>query len=119
MKLSKQILCLPVMLLLGILQAHAQDNGQSPVRPKYELDLVRIIDADSTEYVFVVGKVGFKSVASLKRFLSNLPPGSTLEWNPGCRRFGDEPLLSSAEDIEDFRAFCSARKISFILVRSG
>ena len=119
MKVSEHVLCFLVILLLGAVHAHAQENGQSPSPPKYRLELVYIFDADSTEYVFVVGNVGFRSVASLKKFLSDLPPGSTLEWAPGCRRTGGEPLLSSEQEMEDFKAFCAAKKISFILVPSG
>jgi hypothetical protein len=119
MKVSKHILCLLGMLLLVVLHVRAQENGQSPPPPKYRLDLVYIFDGDSAEYIFVVGTVGFKSVASLKKFLSDLPPGSILEWAPGCIRFGGEPLLSSEQDMEDFKAFCSTKKISFILVPSG
>jgi hypothetical protein len=118
MKVTKHILCLLVMLLLGTLHAQAQENGQTSP-PKYRLELIQIFDADSAEYIFVVGKTGFKSVASLKKFLSDLPPGSILEWAPGCIRFGGEPLLSSEQDMEDFKAFCAAKKISFILVPSG
>ena len=119
MKVSKHILCLVVMLLLGILHVHAQEKVQSPPPPKYRLELVYIFEANPTEYIFVVGNAGFKTVASLKKFLSDLPPGSILEWAPGCLRWGGEPLLSSAQDMEDFKAFCAAKKISFILVPSG
>ena len=119
MRVSKQILCALVMLLLGFCIGRAQENGQSPPPPKYRLELVYISDVASREYMFVVGKVGFKSVASLKKFLSDLPSDSILEWAPGCIRWGDEPLLSSEEDMEDFKAFCVAKKINFILVPSG
>lgn len=119
MKVSKHFLCLLVMLLVGVLNVQAQDTGQSPPPPKYKLELVYVFEANSTEYIFLVGNVGFKSVASLKKFLSDLPPGSILEWSPGCLRYGGEPLLSSAEDMEDFKAFCAAKKINFILVPAG
>ncbi|HEV7396751.1 MAG TPA: hypothetical protein VGN86_09610 [Pyrinomonadaceae bacterium] len=117
--MSKKILSLVVMLLLGILCAHAQDNPQSPAPSKYRLELVYISDVASQEYLFVIGTVGFKSVDSLKTFLSNLPPDSILEWAPGCHRWGGEPLLSSERDMEDFKAFCVANKIDFILIPSG
>jgi hypothetical protein len=119
MKVSKYFLCLLVMLPLGVLHAHSQGNGQSPPPTKYRLELVHIFEVNSDEYIFIVGNVGFKAVDSLKKFLSNLPPDSILEWAPGCIRFGDEPLLSSEQDLEDFRAFCAAKKLNFILVPSG
>jgi hypothetical protein len=119
MKVSKHILCLLTVLLFGVLQAHAQETWQSPSPPKYRLELVYIFDEGSTECIFVVGNVGFKSVASLKKFVGDLPPGSTVEWAPGCRRIGGEPLLSSDEDMDDFKAFCALKKITFILVPSG
>jgi hypothetical protein len=119
MKVSKHILCLLVMLLVGVLNVHAQETGQSPPPPKYRLELVYIFEATPTEYIFLVGNIGFKSVASLKKFLSDLPPGSILEWSPGCLRQGGEPLLSSAQDMEDFKAFCAEKEISFILVPAG
>jgi hypothetical protein len=54
----------------------------------------------------------------LKKFLGGLPPGSILEWDPGCIGMGGEPLLSSAEDMEDFKAFCVTNNIKFILLPS-
>lgn len=119
MRVSKQILCVLAILFSVALHPQAQENKESPAPPKYRLELVRIIDGESTEYCFVVGKIGFHSLASFKEFLSTLPPGSILEWDPGCIRYGDEPLLSSREELEDFRAFCSDKKIKFILVPSG
>ena len=118
MSTSKHLLRLSViLLLLAVLRVEAQENIPPP--PKYRMELVYVFEADATEFIFVVGNVGFKSVASLKSFLSNLPPGSTLEWAPGCRRIGSEPLLSSEQEMEDFKAFCAERSINFILVPSG
>jgi hypothetical protein len=119
MRVSKQILCILAISLSVVLHAQAQENKESPAPPKYRLELVRMIDAESTEYAFVVGKIGFHSMASFKEFLSTLPPGSTLEWDPGCIRYGDEPLLSSREELEDFRTFCADKKIKFIVLPSG
>ena len=119
MRVWKQILCLIVMLALGVLYAHAQKHAKTPPPPKYRLELMYVSDVSSHEFIFVVDKIGFKSVASLKRFLSALPPGSILEWDPGCIRYGGEPLLSSRQDMEDFKAFCVAKKIRFVLLPSG
>jgi hypothetical protein len=71
------------------------------------------------EWVFVVGQVGFKSLDSFTEFVERLPKGSTLEWAPGCKRIGGEPLLSSGEEMEAFRRFCEERGIRFVRVPSG
>ena len=96
---------------------HAQQPDDQPL--KYRLELIYIFESKDIEFIFVVGNSGFKSVASLKRFIAALPPGSTLEWAPGCRRLGNEPLLASDEEMADFRRFCEEKGIKFILVPSG
>ncbi len=118
MKVSKHILCL-VILLFGVLSVQAQEDGQLPPPPQYRLELVYIFEANPTEYIFLVGNVGFRSVDSLKKFIGDLPPGSILEWAPGCLRSGGEPLLSSSEDMEDFKAFCAEKNIKFVLMPAG
>lgn len=119
MKLAKHLLLLSVIILFAALPAHAQEEGQAQTPPKYKMELVYIFEGDSPEFIFVIGSVGFRSVATLKKFLENLPFGSTLEWSPGCRRMGNEPLLSSEQEMEDFKAFCIEKGIKFILVPSG
>lgn len=123
MKVSQHIFCVLVILAFVMVypraQERAQENEQPPPPPKYQMELVRIFGSDSPEFIFVVGKIGFKSVDSLKEFVGSLPAGSTIEWAPGCVRMGGEPLLSSDPEMEDFKAFCAAKNINFILVRSG
>lgn len=119
MNTSKHLLWLAVILLLNVVRADAQESISSQPPPKYRMELVSIFETGGTEFIFVVGHSGFKSVTSLKKFVSNLPAGSTLEWAPGCKRFGDEPLLSSEQEMDDFKAFCAERNINFILVASG
>lgn len=119
MKLSKHILCVLMILLFVVLHSRAQENGQSPLPPKYRMELVHIFELGSTEFIFVIGNIGFKSVASLKEYLGTLPAGSTIEWAPGCIRMGGEPLLSSEQEMEDFKTFCAEKNINFILVPAG
>jgi hypothetical protein len=121
MKRFKYLLWLVVLMLSPVLQAQAQESEQQQPQspPKYRLELVYIFEAETTEFIFVIGGVGFKSVESLKNFLSSLPPGSSLEWAPGCRRMGNEPLLSSELEMAEFKAFCLERNINFVLVPSG
>ena len=97
----------------------AQDSAQ-PAAPKYDMALVWIADAKPHRYVFTINNsVGFQSVEGLKGFIGNLPSGSTLQWAPSCMRMGDEPLLSSEKDMNDFKVFCAEHKVTFILVPSG
>ena len=119
MKLRKHLLLLSIILLFTALPARAQEGEQPQPPPKYEMELVYIFDGETPEFIFVIGNAGFRSVASLKKFLESLPPGSTLKWSPGCRRMGNEPLLSSELEMEVFKAFCIERGINFILVPSG
>ena len=94
------------------------DGHVSPAQ-KHQMRLVYLFEANKTEYIFVVGDSGFRSVGALKDFLSRLPPGSELEWSPGCERMGDEPLLSSDQAMKDFKDFCILKNIKFTLVPSG
>ena len=119
MSARKRLLWLPLVFLLAFSYAQAQEDVQQQPPTKYRMELVYIFEADSPEFIFVVGSVGFKSVASLKKFLGNLPSGSILEWAPGCRRIGSEPLLSSEQEMEEFKAFCAEKNIVFVLVPSG
>ena len=119
MNIPKRLLWLAVILFSAVLHTHAQGDVQPQPPPKYRMELVYIFEAGSTEFIFVIGNVGFKSAASLKNYVGNLPPGSTLEWAPGCKRIGGEPLLSSEQEMEEFKAFCAERSINFVLVASG
>lgn len=119
MNRSKHLLWLSVILLAVFLRADAQENVPPEPPPKYRMELVYIFDENSTEFIFVIGNAGFKSVDSLKNFLRSLPPGSNLEWAPGCMRRGNEPLLSSEWEMEEFKAFCAESNINFVLVPSG
>jgi hypothetical protein len=119
MNKNKVLLWLSVILLSAMLRADAHENQQEQSPTTYRMELVYIFDKDPPEFVFVIGNVGFKSVDSLKKFLSSVPPGSTLEWAPGCVRWGHEPLLSSEREMQEFKAFCVEKNLKFVLVPSG
>ena len=120
MKASQLGICLFILVLAGANAAGQEVPGLAPPE-KYRLELVRIVESYPVEYVFAFGKLGFKSVDSLKTFLGTLPAGSIVEWAPGCKQSGDEPLISIGQERElaEFRAFCEEKKIEFILVPSG
>jgi hypothetical protein len=113
------LLWLTIIILSAASHTPAQEEAQPQPPAKYRLELVYIFEGSSTEFILVVGNAGFKSVAALKTHVGSLPPGSKLEWAPGCMRFGGEPLLSSEQEIEDFKLFCAEKNIDFVLVPSG
>lgn len=122
MNMSRHLIRSCLILVLAVLSLKAQENTASPESSaplKYRMELVYIFEDNTQEFIFVVGNTGFKSVASLKKFLSALPEGATLEWAPGCIRMGGEPLLSSEQDMKEFKAFCAQKNIKFILIPSG
>lgn len=84
------------------------------------IKLIWIYGTHPPEYIFVIdNRLGFKNVDSLKKFVAGLPEGSVLEWDPGCMMMGGEPLLSSREEMENFKSFCEEHKIVFNLIPSG
>jgi len=111
------------ILLLGLLlcaagpSAVAAEREGQPV--KHELELIYVFEGSTTEFIFVIGQSGFRSVEALKQHLETWPAGSELRWAPGCVRLGGEPLLSSEEEMEAFSAFLAQRGIKFVLVPSG
>jgi hypothetical protein len=114
--LGKCVFVAAGVIALAVEPARAQSDEQPPA---YELKLVYLSDGSETEFVFVVGNSGFRTVESLRRFLASRPAGTTLRWNPGCVRLGGEPLLSSETEMDDFKAFCVEHQIDFVLVPSG
>src|SRR4051812_2382657 len=107
------------MAAMFLIAATPEVAATGPASVTYKMQLVWIAGTEPAEWVFVVGQVGFKSLDSFKEFVGRLPKGSTLEWAPGCKRIGGEPLLSSEEEMEGFRKFCEERVIRFVLVPSG
>ena len=110
------------VLLLSI-TALAFAGDSKALTPKYRMDVVYIFEtqrSDSTpESIIVIGNSGFRSLAALKQFVASLPKGTVLEWAPGCERLGGELLLSSAKDMDEFKASCKEHEIAFILHPSG
>ena len=110
------IASIAIGIALAAESARAQSAEEAPL---YEMKLVYLFDRPETEFLFVIGNSGFRSVAALQEFLASSPAGTTLRWNPGCVRLGGEPLLSSDDEMEGFRAFCREHQINFVLVPSG
>ena len=120
MRLLEHVFIASIAIAIGIALAAESAPAESAEEPPlYEMNLVYVFDGPETEFLFVIGNSGFRSVASLQAFLASRPPGTTLRWNPGCVRLGGEPLLSSDGEMEEFRAFCREHQIDFVLVPSG
>jgi hypothetical protein len=47
-----------------------------------------------------------------------VPAEATLEWAPGCKRVGGEPL-ETAKELESLKAFCTGRGVKFVHSLSG
>jgi hypothetical protein len=109
----------PMAMLLALSLFPLVVAPAAPEPVKLELKLVHIFDGAEPTHIFVIGDSGFRTVESLKGFLSALPPGSEITWAPGCARFGKEPLLSSGKDLQAFTLFLKQKGISLMLIPSG
>ncbi|HUQ71122.1 MAG TPA: hypothetical protein VM165_16465 [Planctomycetaceae bacterium] len=96
--------------------AIAADAPREPVRR--DMELVYVFEGAAPTFLFRIGHAGFSSVESLMTHLETWPAGSQLTWAPGCMRLGGEPLSSEGE-LNAFRGFLAARRISFVLMPSG
>ena len=112
-------LLLAVVLCTSLASAFAQDAKTKP--ENLTMTLAWIADAgEPKQYVFVInGVVVYKTVDGLKKYLKDLPKGSTLTWALGCDRIGNEPLIGSQEEMKKFKEFCESFGIKFALVPSG
>ena len=81
----------------------------------YKMDLVLLANTDPHEFLFVIGKVAYKSLDSFKVAIGLLPKGSFLEWDPGGKRIGGEPVLSSSKELDEFKAFCKKNGVELII----
>lgn len=108
-------------LVLMIVLAFVAAFGAPAAGSDFELRLVRVFDNPNgkTEYVLVVGDVGFHSVKAFKQFVARLEPGTVLRWAPGCERFGDEPLLSHPKQLEALQRFAGRHGVKFVLIPAG
>ena len=121
MKLNRCLHVFPLLLILLLASTTRAQETKETEPPKYRMELIWVADGDEgdAEYIFLIGSVGFKTVEGMKKFVAGLAAGSVIEWAPGCLRRGNEPLLSSAEEMEAWRKFCEEHAIQFILIPSG
>jgi hypothetical protein len=112
-------LMLAVVLYASFASSFAQDAKPKP--ENLTMTLAWIADAgEPAQYVFVInGVVAYKTLDGLKKYLKDIPKGSSLTWAPDCCRIGKEPLVGSQEDMKAFKDFCDSIGIKFTLVPSG
>lgn len=110
-----------IAVFLCGLMAPVFAEDAKPIPENLTMTLAWIADAgEPKQYVFVInGVVAYNTLDGLKTYLKNLPKGSSLTWAPGCCRFGNEPLLGSADEMKKFMEFCESIGITFTLVPSG
>ena len=106
----------------GVSEANAfLSEGRKP--ESLTMTLAGVADSErptGKDYIFVInGVLAYRTLDGLKKHIKELPKGSTLTWTPGCCRIGGEPLLSSEEEMREFKAFCESCGIAFVLVPSG
>jgi hypothetical protein len=114
----RNILCAAILCAL-LAPVFAQDAKPKP--ENLMMTLAWIADAgEPKQYVFVInGVVAYKTLDGLKKYLKDIPKGSSLRWAPGCCRIGNEPIIGSQDEMKKFKDFCDSIGIKFTLVPSG
>jgi hypothetical protein len=69
--------------------------------------------------VFVVGGQKFGTIDALKTFLDKQAAGTTVVWDPGCVRIGNNPLLSSEKEKTELRNYLEKRSIKLVIMPTG
>lgn len=110
----RRICILMFCLLWAAPNVKGEETATEPVI--YKMQLIYIFEDGKTGYIFAIGQSGFKSLEKLKEWLKHLPKRSIVEWNPGGKRTGGEPLLSNEKDMGDFKKFCAESGIEFHLI---
>jgi hypothetical protein len=100
----------------------AAEEKKESAPSKYRIEVVYVYETlnrgSAPESMLVIGRFGFRSVASLKEYIAALPEGAVVEWEPGCIFLGGE-LLSSPKELEDFREFCKQQGVELIIHMAG
>lgn len=117
MKMKK--LLSTIFLIASLTPVMAQDTMKKS--ENLTMTLAWVADAEEPkQHVFVInGVVAYKTLDGLKKYLKDIPKGSSLTWDPGCCRIGNEPLLGSKEEMKRFQEFCESVGIKFTLVPAG
>ena len=85
---------------------------------RYRMTRQGVAGLASPQWVFVIvtpqGHPWVAADSKLQWMIEQaVPVSGTLEWSPGCKRIGGEPL-ETAEELEALKAFCTARGVTFV-----
>ncbi len=96
-----------------------------PSSPQYSLSVAQVYESSASkpEWVFIFGGVSptrggetvCKTISSLKKLLSGLPRGSTLDWWPTCH--GESEVLK--DHLEELKKICAKAGITFTIHPAG
>ena len=109
-----------VAIVMSLVRVSVADTGATQ---KYSLSIAQVYESNPQEWVFIFGGTGpyrggetvCKSVQALKKLLTGLPRGSTLDWSPTCH--GESVALK--DDLEDLKKLCTKAGITFTVHPSG
>ncbi|SRR5258708_7285961 len=106
-------------LLASVILASSQAYSASPESPTpYTLQVISMSKTEPIEFIYTVGRVGFRTLADLRNFIQTMPKGSVLRYAPSCRTWSGEPLRTDKE-IQALRAFCQDHGIVFQFIPAG
>jgi hypothetical protein len=115
-----------LLILLAIIASYPLVSGGEPsAQPsmKYRLTRQGVAGLTTPQWVFIIvtpeGHPWVATDAKLHWMIAQaVPANATLEWAPGCKRIGGEPL-EKAEELDALKAFCAERKVQFIQAPAG
>jgi hypothetical protein len=90
---------------------------------RYRMTRQGVAGLASPQWVFVIvtpqGHPWVAADSKLQWMIEQaVPAGGTLEWSPGCKRIGGEPL-ETAEALAELKAFCAARGVTLVHIPGG
>ena len=116
------------LLFVGLVASHPPtskgvDAPSTQPSSKYRMTRQGVAGLASLQWVFIIvtpeGYPWVATDAKLEWMIEQaVPANATLEWAPGCKRIGGEPL-ETVEEVEALKAFCLERNVKFVQIPGG